>query len=190
MQTHSQQISEVVAVTVQFCCSSSLVELEKGIKGLVVMSSSLEETFNCIYEARVPPLWVKVSTHRFIPSFMKYISLIKLIHIDSLYVNLIDSFFLSMSDHQAYPSLKPLAAWTRDLCQRVEQFAHWAETAEPPNLFWLSGFTFPNSFLTAVLQTFARQHNVRVYLTPSCRQKDIYNTFSFISRCPETKASW
>ncbi|XP_034551682.1 dynein heavy chain 2, axonemal-like [Notolabrus celidotus] len=101
--------------------TSSLVELEKGIKGLVVMSSSLEETFNCIYDARVPPLWEK-----------------------------------------AYPSLKPLAPWTRDLCQRVSQFAQWAKTTQPPNLFWLSGFTFPNSFLTAVLQTFARQHNISV----------------------------
>ncbi|XP_070785989.1 dynein axonemal heavy chain 2 [Enoplosus armatus] len=100
---------------------SSLVELEKGIKGLVVMSSSLEETFHCIYDARVPPLWEK-----------------------------------------AYPSLKPLAAWTRDLCQRVNQFASWAETAQPPNLFWLSSFTFPNGFLTAVLQSSARQHNISV----------------------------
>ncbi|XP_018599950.2 dynein heavy chain 2, axonemal [Scleropages formosus] len=100
---------------------SSLVELEKGIQGLVVMSSSLEETFNCIHDGRVPPLWEK-----------------------------------------AYPSLKPLASWTRDLCQRVEQFARWAETAHPPTLFWLSGFTFPTGFLTAVLQASARQHNVSV----------------------------
>ncbi|XP_070711337.1 dynein axonemal heavy chain 2 [Pempheris klunzingeri] len=100
---------------------SSLVELEKGIKGLVVMSSSLEETFHCMYDARVPPLWEK-----------------------------------------AYPSLKPLAAWTRDLCQRVNQFAHWTETAQPPNLFWLSGFTFPNGFLTAVLQSYAREHDTSV----------------------------
>ncbi|XP_049338447.1 dynein axonemal heavy chain 2 [Astyanax mexicanus] len=100
---------------------TSLTELEKGIKGLVVMSSSLEEMFQCIHDARVPPLWEK-----------------------------------------AYPSLKPLASWTRDLCQRVEQFAHWAETAHPPVLFWLSGFTFPTGFLTAVLQSSARQHNVSV----------------------------
>lgn len=47
------------------CLSLSLVELEKGIKGLVVMSSSLEETFHCIYDARVPPLWEKVpDTHK------------------------------------------------------------------------------------------------------------------------------
>nr|XP_055054184.1 LOW QUALITY PROTEIN: dynein axonemal heavy chain 2 [Misgurnus anguillicaudatus] len=100
---------------------SSLLELAKGIKGLVVMSSSLEEIFQCIHDARVPPLWEK-----------------------------------------AYPSLKPLASWTRDLCQRVEQFARWAETAHPPVLFWLSGFTFPTGFLTAVLQSSARQHNVSV----------------------------
>ena len=47
------------------CVSSSLVELERGIKGLVVMSSSLEESFHCIHDARVPPLWEKVpDTHK------------------------------------------------------------------------------------------------------------------------------
>lgn len=61
---------------------------------------------------------------------------------------------------QAYPSQKPLAAWTRDLGQRVEQFTRWANTAHPPVLFWLSGFTFPTGFLTAVLQASARQNNV------------------------------
>ncbi|XP_054907024.1 dynein axonemal heavy chain 2 isoform X1 [Poeciliopsis prolifica] len=99
----------------------SLVELQKGIKGFVVMSPSMEETFNCIYDARVPPVWEK-----------------------------------------AYPSMKPLAAWTRDLCQRVDQFARWAEKVQPPVLFWLSGFTFPNGFLTAVLQFTARHHNISV----------------------------
>ncbi|XP_075968107.1 dynein axonemal heavy chain 2 [Anarhichas minor] len=100
---------------------SSQAELEKGIRGLVVMSSSLEETFRYIHDARVPPLWEK-----------------------------------------AYPSLKPLAAWIRDLSLRVSEFARWAETAEPPKLFWLSSFTFPNGFLTAVLQSSARQHNISV----------------------------
>lgn len=44
-----------------FCVRSSLVELEKGIKGLVVMSSNLEETFTSIHDGRVPPLWEKVT---------------------------------------------------------------------------------------------------------------------------------
>lgn len=41
---------------------SSLIDLEKGIKGLVVMSSDLEEIFTCIHDARVPPMWEKVRT--------------------------------------------------------------------------------------------------------------------------------
>lgn len=39
----------------------SLTDLEKGIQGLIVMSTSLEEIFNCIFDAHVPPLWGKAS---------------------------------------------------------------------------------------------------------------------------------
>ncbi|KAM8871594.1 dynein axonemal heavy chain 2 isoform 7-T7 [Synchiropus picturatus] len=59
---------------------------------------------------------------------------------------------------KTYPSLKPLAAWTSDLRQRVEQLARWAQTSRPPALLWLSGFTSPKALLTAVLQSHARQH--------------------------------
>uniref|UniRef100_A0A3Q4GEM7 Uncharacterized protein n=1 Tax=Neolamprologus brichardi TaxID=32507 RepID=A0A3Q4GEM7_NEOBR len=131
LNTYRSNVLHILSQLTQFYCNcvclcfrSSLVELEKGIKGLVVMSPSLEEIFNCIHDARVPSLWEK-----------------------------------------AYPSLKPLAAWTRDLCQRVDQFARWAQTTQPPNLFWLSGFTFPNGFLTAVLQSSARQRNVSIHTT-------------------------
>jgi len=44
----------------------SLVALQKGIQGLVVMSADLEEIFQCIYEARVPNSWQKVSKLKFI----------------------------------------------------------------------------------------------------------------------------
>jgi dynein heavy chain len=40
--------------------SQSLISLQKGIQGLVVMSSDLEEIYKCIYEARVPNSWQKV----------------------------------------------------------------------------------------------------------------------------------
>ena len=58
--------------------------------------------------------------------------------------------------------MKPLAAWTRDLVQRMDQIEKWSITAHPPTIFWMSGFTFPTGFLTAVLQTAARQNNVSV----------------------------
>lgn len=39
--------------------NSSLHDLQNGIKGLVVMSSDLEEIFVCIFEGRVPSTWLK-----------------------------------------------------------------------------------------------------------------------------------
>jgi dynein heavy chain len=63
---------------------------------------------------------------------------------------------------KAYPSMKSLGSWTRDLVQRVEQFEKWATTAHPPVIYWMSAFTFPTGYLTAVLQTSARQNNVSV----------------------------
>ena len=98
---------------------NALENLDKGIQGLVVMSSELESVFQCMYDGRVPPSW-----------------------------------------EFAYPSMKPLASWTRDLVQRVEFFTTWATTARPPKFFWMSAFTFPTGFLTAVLQTSARLHGV------------------------------
>lgn len=37
----------------------SLEELQRSIKGLVVMSSELEDIFICIFEGRVPANWLK-----------------------------------------------------------------------------------------------------------------------------------
>ena len=56
--------------------------------------------------------------------------------------------------------MKPLPSWTRDLVARVDQLEKWATTAHPPMVFWMSGFTFPTGFLTAVLQSSARANNV------------------------------
>jgi dynein heavy chain len=56
----------------------------------------------------------------------------------------------------AYPSLKPLAAWMRDLTQRCEQIEKWGNVAIPKT-FWFTGFTYPTGFLTALMQTCARK---------------------------------
>ena len=61
----------------------------------------------------------------------------------------------------SYPSLKPLAAWSRDLILRWEQLVNWAAHG-PPKVFWLAGFTYPTGFLTALMQTAARTNNVSV----------------------------
>lgn len=53
---------------------SSLVDLQKGIKGLVVMSSELEEIFTCVYDGRVPSGWLK-GKHDYEKSIYSYFSL-------------------------------------------------------------------------------------------------------------------
>jgi len=62
---------------------------------------------------------------------------------------------------KTYPSLKPLGSWFADLVLRCAQFEMWQET-ELPKYFWLSGFTYPSGFLTAVLQTSARLNGVPI----------------------------
>lgn len=62
---------------------------------------------------------------------------------------------------KTYPSLKPLGAWTRDLLQRIDQLARWVEDTYPA-VYWLSGFTYPTGFLTAVLQTTARKNSIPI----------------------------
>jgi dynein heavy chain len=51
----------------------------------------------------------------------------------------------------AYPSLKPLGPWFKDLIARLTFVSTWVDKGIPP-AFWISGFFFPQGFLTAILQ--------------------------------------
>ena len=64
---------------------SSLNELGKAIKGLVVMSAELDGMYSAMLKNQVPQMWAKV----------------------------------------AYPSLKPLSSWMKDLAERVAFMRSW-----------------------------------------------------------------
>ncbi|XP_060766195.1 dynein axonemal heavy chain 1 [Neoarius graeffei] len=70
---------------------------------------------------------------------------------NSLFINAVPEMWKA----KAYPSLKPLASWVSDLLQRISFLKNWISGGIPA-VFWISGFFFPQAFLTGTLQNYAR----------------------------------
>jgi dynein heavy chain len=91
--------------------NKSLKDVLKAMKGIVVMSESLELISTSVFNNQVPEAWFAVG----------------------------------------YPSLKPLASWVVDLEERLAFVKKWIAYGHP-SVFWISGFFFPQAFMTGVLQ--------------------------------------
>ena len=59
--------------------------------------------------------------------------------------------------------MKPLAAWVIDLVLRVKFIQKWIDKGIP-EVYWISGFFFPQGFLTGTLQNYARRNVVSIDL--------------------------
>ena len=95
---------------------NSLAQLQKAIRGDVVMGPDLESMYKNFLNQKIPEIWSEI----------------------------------------AYPSLKPLGSWVKDLIERVNFIHDWL-TKGPQPAYWLSSFFFPQGFMTAALQMYARQ---------------------------------
>eukprot|EP00606_Chrysophyceae_sp_TOSAG23-5_P001616 GSChrysophyteH2.ASY1.ANO1.110.1 assembled CDS len=96
---------------------SSLRDVKRAIRGMIVMSADLDDMYASFLNNKVPPIWEKVS----------------------------------------FASLKTLASWVRDMVSRVAFMRLWLVNGQPAT-FPLPVFFFPQGFMTASLQTFARKH--------------------------------
>jgi len=75
-----------------------------------------------------------------------------------IYKSFLNNQVPSLWSNAAYPSLKHLGGWVQDLQLRCEYIGRWIRHGVP-HTFWLSGFFFPQGFLTGVLQNHARKYD-------------------------------
>jgi dynein heavy chain len=76
--------------------------------------------------------------------------------LEAVAFKLYDNAVPDMWAAKAYPSLKPLSSWVSDLLERCAFVQKWINSGVPP-VYWVSGFFFPQAFLTGTLQNFARK---------------------------------
>merc|ERR1719240_1390127 len=98
-----------------------LRELQKALRGLVVMSDELDGVYSCFVSNAVPTPWAKA----------------------------------------AYPSLKPLGSWIKDLYARIDFIRGWVRNGAPI-CYWISGLYFPQGFMTGMLQTNSRKYGIPI----------------------------
>jgi dynein heavy chain len=100
---------------------NSLQQMQKAIKGFVVMNEQLEKMYNAFLNNQVPVMWANV----------------------------------------AYPSLKTLGSWVKDLELRCEFIETWLVSGFPRS-YWLPGIFFTQGFLTGILQVHARKYDLPI----------------------------
>ncbi|XP_054978204.1 dynein axonemal heavy chain 6 [Sorex araneus] len=80
---------------------------------------------------------------------------------EKVYHSFINNQVPSLWSNTAYPSLKPLGSWVKDLILRTAFVDLWLKRGQPRS-FWISGFFFPQGFLTGTLQNHARKYSLPI----------------------------
>ena len=81
--------------------------------------------------------------------------------LDEMYLAFQNNMLPGIWKKVSYSSLKPLSSWFKDMVTRVNFLREWLNNRAPLS-YWMSGFYFPQGFLTGVLQTHARQYKIPI----------------------------
>lgn len=76
--------------------------------------------------------------------------------LEEVFQSLLANLVPKLWEKKSFLSIKPLPSYIADFQRRIDFIQNWAEQGNPKS-FWISGFYFPQSFLTGVLQTHARK---------------------------------
>ena len=79
----------------------------------------------------------------------------------AIYDNKVPALWTNDGEGKGYLSLKPLASWIVDTNDRIDFLQNWYDNGTP-NVYWVSGFFFPQAFFTGTQQNYARKHTIAV----------------------------
>ena len=77
--------------------------------------------------------------------------------LDAMYTAFLNNKLPGIWERVSFASLKTLSSWVKDLVDRVDFMRTWLVNGQPAS-FPLPAFFFPQGFMTASLQTYARKH--------------------------------
>ncbi|XP_048452570.1 dynein axonemal heavy chain 14-like [Rhincodon typus] len=130
---------------------SSLHSLCLAVKGQIILTDALEETYNSFLSMKMPKLWQLHSYEscKPLPSW-----------IDDLIERV--NFFRTWSRQFIATAQKRISSGTAQKFPPKKANEIQEIDSPEPNAFWLSAFFFPQGFLTALLQNHARKHGLSV----------------------------
>eukprot|EP00919_Chromeraceae_sp_WS-2016_P014457 GHVR01033967.1.p1 GENE.GHVR01033967.1~~GHVR01033967.1.p1 ORF type:complete len:158 (+),score=4.29 GHVR01033967.1:3566-4039(+) len=81
--------------------------------------------------------------------------------LDEMYLAFQNNVLPGLWKKVSYSSLKPLASWFKDMMNRINFIRDWLNNKAPFS-YWMSGFYFPQGFLTGVLQAHSRLYKIPI----------------------------